>query len=298
MQKVLVAEIGSETTVVNAFGDLNTENPRLLGQGISRTTLLDGDIGIGVKLAVSDLEKNIGPIGSLGEISFYAANSLPTLSASQEVNAFITKGGILSTPEAIMQAARLIYEEVGGVFVLDVGSSSTNVYSITSELAQRTVEENLGVTINATALVKIIGENLIKERHGQDWEKLLNSRPETPEEMALSAELAAAAVSITLQRHCGQLRNYKGKSGRASSVRGQGLRQIRWIVGTGMALTQSPNGLDIMREGVKGIDGVFPEEGIAMLLDKDCLIVSIGVLSSTFRQGAWQLLRESFGVES
>lgn len=49
MQKVLVAEIGSQTTTVNAFGDFNAENPRLLGQGLSPTTVLDGDAGIGLR---------------------------------------------------------------------------------------------------------------------------------------------------------------------------------------------------------------------------------------------------------
>ena len=40
MQKVLVAEIGGETKVVNAFGDFDTKNLRLLGQGLSPTTVL------------------------------------------------------------------------------------------------------------------------------------------------------------------------------------------------------------------------------------------------------------------
>lgn len=300
MQKVLVAEIGYETTVVNAFGDLNTENPRLLGQGISPTTVLDGDIGIGVKLAVTDLEQNIGPVGSLGEIPFYAISSLPTQSAFQEFNGFILNGEILSTPEAIMQAAQLIYEEVEDVIILDVGGASTNVYSVTSELlTQRTVEEDLGVTINASTLVKHIGENKIKEHHGQEWEKILNSRPETPEEIALSAELTAAAVSIALQRHSERFRNYNGTKGKVSNVEGQDLMQIRWIVGTGVVLTQLPNGLDVMRESIKGVDDtLFPQEHIATFLDKDCIMASLGVLAPTFRKGAWQLLRESFGVEN
>lgn len=321
MQKILVAEIGSETTVVNAFGDLDTENPRLLGQGLSPTTVLSGDVGIGLRLAVTDLEKDIGPVGSLSEIPFYTTSSLPTRDAVQEVNGQyildapgmqgilrIIDGRILPTPGAIMQAAQLIYEEVGDVLVLDVGGASTDVYSVTlgtdkhqksEPLAQRTVEEDLGVWINAFTLVKLIGENRIKEHHGQGWEKLLKSRPETPEEMALSAELTAAAVTIALQRHIGRSGNYKGISGEATSVEGRDLTRIRWIVGTGEVLTQLPNGLKIMSESIKGMaDALFPQEGIAMLLDKDCIMASLGALTTTFRHGAWQLLRESFGVEN
>jgi len=39
-------------------------------------------------------------------------------------------------------------------------------------------------------------------------------------------------------------------------------------------------------------------EGIAVLLDRDCIMASVGVLTTTFRLGAWQLLRESLGVEN
>ena len=48
--------------------------------------MIDGDVGIGLRLAVVDLEKDIGPVGSLGEIPFYATSSLTTLCAVQEVN--------------------------------------------------------------------------------------------------------------------------------------------------------------------------------------------------------------------
>jgi len=302
MQKVLVAEIRSETTVVNAFGDLDTENPRLLGQGLSPTTVLDGDVGIGLRSAVSDLEKDIGPVGFLGKIPFYATSSVSTRRALQEVNVpYILKGKILPTPKAIMQIAQLIYEEVGDVLVIDVGGVSTNVYSISlisKPVAQRTVEEDLGVFINALTLVKLIGENRIKEKHGQGWEKLIKFEPETLEELALCAELTAAAVTIALQRHCGQTCNYNGTCGKVTSVKSRDLSRIRWIVGTGLALTQLPNGLEIMRESIKGMEDTLPQGGIPILLDKDYIMASLGVLTTTFRQGAWQLLRESFGVEN
>ena len=324
MQKVLVAEIGNETTVVTAFGDLGTENPRLLGQGLSLTTILNGDVGIGIKSAVVDLEKDIGPVGTLGEISIYATSSLPTERYSQGNVKFILdaptmqgilqifKGRILPTPEAIMQATRMIYEEVGDVLVLDVGGASTNVYSVTActdqhqranlmsePLMQRTMEEDLGVFINVSALVKLIGDNRIREHHGQDWERNLKFRPDTPEQIALSAELTAGAITIALQRHSGRPNNYDGTSGKVAGSEGRDLTQIRWIVGTGVALTQLPNGIDIMRESIKGIaEALFLQEGIAIMLDKDCIMASMGVLTTTFRHGAWQLLRESLGVEN
>lgn len=315
MQKVLVTEIGSETTVVNAFGDLDTGNPRLLGQGLSSSTVLEGDGGSGLRSAVIDLEKDIGPVGSLGEFPLYVTSSVPIrhdaqgvkeqliqdVSYMQEILQVIN-GRILPTSGAIMQAAQLIYEEVGNVLVLHVGGASTDVYSVTltsQPLAQRTVGEDLGVFTNALTLVKLMGENIIKEHHGQDWEKLLTSRPETLEEIALSAEITAAAVTIALQRHCGQTINYDEATGKLASVEVRDLTGIRWIVGTGVVLTQLPNGLEIMRESIKGMAGALsPQEGIAMFLDKDGIMGSVGVLTTTFRSEAWQLLRESFGVEN
>ena len=48
----LVAEIGSTTTVVSAFdglADWPRSQPRLLGQGVAATSVLQGDVGIGVE---------------------------------------------------------------------------------------------------------------------------------------------------------------------------------------------------------------------------------------------------------
>jgi|GEM_PF-3519307 hypothetical protein len=306
MHKVLVTEIGSETTVVNAFGDLDTENPNLLGQGLSRTIEFDGDVGMGLRLAISDLEKDIGSFGYSGEIPFYVTSSLPTWQIDQEVkdynilDAMGRQGNleILPTSGAIMKVAQLIYEEVGDVLILRVGSASTDVYYVTQTVVQHTVEEDLGVYSNAMTLVKLIGEARIKEHHGQDWDKFLKTRPETLEEIALSAELTAAAVTIALQRFIGRSYDYNGTNSKVSSAEGRDLTQIRWVVGTGSVLTQLPNGLEIMSESIKGMGDAFAQEGIAMLLDKDCIMASLGALTTTFRQGAWQLLRESLGVEN
>ena len=56
---LLVAEIGSTTTVVNAFNDLDT-CPKFIGQGQSATSVLEGDVNIGLKGAIDDLAKNLG----------------------------------------------------------------------------------------------------------------------------------------------------------------------------------------------------------------------------------------------
>ena len=51
---VLVAEIGSTTTVVNAFKDLDSDNPVFWAQGQAPTSVLDGDVRIGLQGAIDD----------------------------------------------------------------------------------------------------------------------------------------------------------------------------------------------------------------------------------------------------
>lgn len=53
----LVAEIGSTTTVVNAFDKINSINPIFIGQGTSKTTT--SDVTIGLTDAINDLKKNL-----------------------------------------------------------------------------------------------------------------------------------------------------------------------------------------------------------------------------------------------
>lgn len=54
---ILVAEIGSTTTAVNAFDNIKS-SPVFLGQGLSETT--EWDVEIGLQNALSDLERKLG----------------------------------------------------------------------------------------------------------------------------------------------------------------------------------------------------------------------------------------------
>ena len=57
---VLVAEIGSTTTVVNAFIDLDSDRPCFWAQGQAPTSVLDGDVRIGLQGAIDDLCRKKG----------------------------------------------------------------------------------------------------------------------------------------------------------------------------------------------------------------------------------------------
>ena len=57
---LLAAEIGSTTTVVSAFDKLATSDPVFLGQGVGSTTVVEGDVRIGLNAAMADLSTRIG----------------------------------------------------------------------------------------------------------------------------------------------------------------------------------------------------------------------------------------------
>lgn len=69
---LLIAEIGSTTTVVSAFNSIATD-PVLAGQGVSPTTVMEGDVNIGLDRAIQDLENRLG--GELRYDRFMASSS-------------------------------------------------------------------------------------------------------------------------------------------------------------------------------------------------------------------------------
>lgn len=56
---VLVAEIGSTTTVVNAFKGIDSDSPEFIGQGQAATSVDVGDVTIGLHQAIDQLQKNL-----------------------------------------------------------------------------------------------------------------------------------------------------------------------------------------------------------------------------------------------
>ena len=58
--QILVADIGSTITKLCAFGGLGSKAPQFLGQGVSLTTVKEGDMTIGLENAHKDLEGRLG----------------------------------------------------------------------------------------------------------------------------------------------------------------------------------------------------------------------------------------------
>ena len=447
---VLIAEIGSTTTLMNAF--LLGDEPRYLGQGMAPTTVLEGDVRVGLSRALEDLESRLGDkvtydkmlatssaAGGLrmsvhglvydmtvraaeaaalgaggvirqvtgGKMSKYdlmdlkalhpnliliaggtdygeretalynseqvaalGMRDVPVLYAGNVQNqnivksifeaagipVFITEnvyprldelniepcrkmiqkvfeqhivrapgmegirdmvtGPILPTPGAVMEAARLLYDDIGDLVVLDIGGATTDVHSVSEgspEIAalatrpepfnKRTVEGDLGLFINARHLVDAIGPEELSRELDIDTEAVMAAYapiPATKEQMKLTERLCLEAGQTAIRRHAGHYRYIYLPEGRKTMTEGKDLSQVKYIVGTGGALTRLPHRESLLRQ-MADMNGsgtmLYPKPGEAQLLfDNDYIMASLGVLSKEYPQEALSLMKRSMGL--
>lgn len=222
----------------------------------------------------------------------------------------MVNGPIIPTPGAVMEATILLKEAIGDLVVFDVGGATTDVHSVTEgneeisrilispePVAKRTVEGDLGVYVNIAHVVEKIGiEELRKEFPDAD-ELIANAKPipETPREKEFIERLTREAVLTALERHAGTMRNLYSSSGKKTVAEGKDLTNVKYVVGTGGALTRLPNREEIlaMVGGYgKGLE-LYPNKDIKVLIDNDYIMASLGVLSKRHPEDALKLMKES-----
>ena len=210
-------------------------------------------------------------------------------------------GAILPTPGAVMEAAMLLYEEVGDLCVLDIGGATTDVHSVTAgsdEIAQlltapepfnkRTVEGDLGLYVNAHHLVEQVGETKLSRELGLDVAAVMRNYkpiPDSPEQFLLTSRLCLEAGLTAISRHAGRLRHYYTPQGRATAAEGKDLSQVKTLIGTGGALTRLPQRERILRQLADcnaGGNMLYPKPGVMRLaFDETYTLASLGVLAKT-----------------
>lgn len=229
----------------------------------------------------------------------------------------MVSGPIVPTPGAVMQCTKLLNEYIGNVIVLDVGGATTDLHSVTEDSdqiarllvnpepkAKRTVEGDLGVYVNRDKVIESIGmEKLEEDLPGIDIEKTLESYiaiPRTEDEFKLVERLTEEAVLRAVERHAGTIRYVYGPSGRMTIAEGKDLTQVKYIVGTGGALTRLPHRIEIMEKITKGNDSglmLVPGEHAEILVDNDYIMASLGALAMKYSEAAAKLLAKSLGIE-
>jgi uncharacterized protein (TIGR01319 family) len=221
-------------------------------------------------------------------------------------------GPIIPTPGAVMECAKLLYDEIGDLMVLDVGGATTDIHSVTEgseeisrmllapePVAKRTVEGDLGVYVNALNLVDLIGRAELESRLAFPLEGVLASYraiPKNPEETRFVEALTAEAVRLAFRRHAGHIRFVYGPQGRSSLAEGKDLTRIKYIIGTGGALTRLPGRAEILQSVTapeERLHLLSPPRTAKVLVDNDYIMASLGVLSKRYPQAALCLLRRS-----
>jgi uncharacterized protein (TIGR01319 family) len=452
---ILVAEIGSTTTVVNAFSDLNTQDPKFVGQGQSPTTVKEDDVTIGLSKAIESLAKNLGvdkvvyddliatssaagglkmtvhglvydmtakaakeaALGAGANIHLVTAGRLrrtdvkkikevkpniiliaggvdhgerdtavynaevvagldmdvPVIYAGnidnheevieifEEVgkkdllyivdnvypkidmlnveptrkviqDAFeehivhapgmshvreLVSGPIIPTPGAVMEASKVLKQEIGDLVTIDVGGATTDIHSVTEgseevsrvllapePVAKRTVEGDLGVYVNMLNIVELIGEEKLQQQleFSEDQVKTLIENhvpiPKTEDQFKFVERLTKEAVVVSANRHAGGYRDLFKGGGKKSMAEGKDLTSVKYIVGTGGALTRLPNRVKLIKEVPLSNKGhkLLPTSEVEVLIDNDYIMASLGVLSKANREAAVLLMKKSLKI--
>ncbi len=448
---VLVAEIGSTTTAVNAFTGLESANPALIGQGVAPTSVESGDVTVGLKQAIADLKTQFetdelswehmfasssaagglsmtvhglvydmtvraareAALGSgavlrhvtagklrrtdiariqkispniilvaggvdygerdtalnnfemiaanvpgipiiyagnienhdeialiaqeLGTEVFFVENCYPSIdqlnveptrkviqdvfekhiihSPGMEKIHEMVDSTIMPTPGAVMQAAKIAYEDLGDLIVFDVGGATTDLHSVTEgspaiqmimlypePLAKRTVEGDLGVFVNRHNIIEQLTERELNEFF-PDREYYLEHAmeiPQEPDEIDFVERLAKFCCKLALSRHAGTMTELYTAHGRKVTAQGKDLTAVKTIIGTGGALTRLPRRREILEslrvhEVVKEL---YPTTDAVVKIDHDYIMASLGVLSTKFPEAAMKLLLQSMAVEA
>ncbi len=226
----------------------------------------------------------------------------------------MVNGPILPTPGAVMEAAKVLKDAVGDLVVFDVGGATTDVHSVTEgseeigrllvspePVAKRTVEGDLGVFVNMHHIVDRIGrEELL--RNFPDLDDLLaNARaiPDTDRAKTFVECLTEKAMLTALERHAGSLRQLYSATGKRTIAEGKDLTAVRFVVGTGGALTRLPRHREILARAAgygKGLE-LYPKAEARILVDHDYIMASLGVLSRRYPEDALKLLLKSLRWE-
>lgn len=228
-------------------------------------------------------------------------------------------GNIMPTPGAVMEASQLLYDEIGDLLTIDVGGATTDVHSVTEDseeisriilspepMAKRTVEGDLGVYVNMRNIVEMIGEETLMEELDLDEGALSNliahhkPIPKSELEKRFVEILAQHATITAVKRHGGRLKNLYGPSGKKTIAEGKDLTGVKYLIGTGGALTRLPGRVEILKmipESNNGTD-LLPNKDVEILIDNHYIMASLGVMSKKYPEAALDLLLKSFGIRS
>jgi len=226
-------------------------------------------------------------------------------------------GTIMPTPAAVMEASRHLRENIGDLMTIDVGGATTDIHSVTDgseaianimlfpePTAKRTVEGDLGVYVNMHSILDKMGYEEVSKKltKGVSIDTLIKDFkpiPDTEHLIEFVEILTQYAVDVSLSRHAGEIKSVFDYSGKKTVAMGKDLTAIKWIIGTGGALTRLPKRVSILEsiiEKSKSTTSMYPRAYAQVLIDNDYIFASLGVLSKTYPNAALILMRNSLRI--
>jgi len=226
----------------------------------------------------------------------------------------MVNGNIIPTPGSVMNVAKLFYKYIGDVVVVDVGGATTDVHSVTDgskfvnkvtvapeARAKRTVEGDIGLYVSLEHVIDLYGEEKLIEE-GFDLDQIREHYmgiPQNNKEVRFVEKLTEIATRTAIDRHVGSFRYVYGPSGRQTLAEGKDLSTVKYIIGTGGALTHMKNATEVLK-GIKRDRlsmQLLPKKEPIVLIDKQYIMSAIGVLSMKHEQAAAMLLAQSLNFD-
>jgi uncharacterized protein (TIGR01319 family) len=232
----------------------------------------------------------------------------------------------MPTPSAVLSAATLLskgtaHEKgLGELIIIDIGGATTDIHSLADgeptkggvvlkglkePFAKRTVEGDLGVRYSARSLIDALGVESIAEISQLSVEEvmtLVKKVEEKPELIAkhknilkeLDFALAKMASKESINRHVGTLESEYTPFGKVYVQEGKDLTTVKYIIGTGGPIINSPRALEILKAAV------FEEENPTVLkpikpeflLDKQYIIAAMGLLGEKYPEVAIRIMKK------
>lgn len=230
----------------------------------------------------------------------------------------LVSGTIIPTPGAVMEASKLLKNDIGDLMTVDVGGATTDIHSVTDgseevsrilispePTAKRTVEGDLGVYVNMRNIVDMIGSEILCKDLGieeQTLQQLVDEHvpiPKTDLQIAFVERLTKEAIVTSADRHAGGFRTLYGGGGKKTYAEGKDLTSIKFIVGTGGACTRLPNRVTLLKTITEHYLGnkLLPNKEAQILIDNDYIMASLGVLSKEHEASALLLMKKSLHID-
>ncbi|HOO75987.1 MAG TPA: GlmL-related ornithine degradation protein [Tepiditoga sp.] len=220
---------------------------------------------------------------------------------------------IIPTPGAVMLTTEMLSEIYNDVLTVDIGGATTDVDSVTfgdpeiqrilispEPVSKRTVEGDMGLYVNASHVIELIGEEKVSEEF-PDYKELIKNispYPENSRQEEFSVYLAKYCFLNGIKRHAGMKKHLYGPNGRQEIAQGKDLTAIKYIFGTGGILSRSEYRKEIMEEikKEKDLNALIPGKKIEIGYDCNYIFAPIGVLSTVNYEAAMKLLRKDIKI--